>query len=155
MNIFALSNNPRLAAQYHCDKHLSKMLLESVQMLSTTRAVLGLSHPYRKTHQNHPCTIWVRQSLSNYLWLVELAYALEEERQYRFGPKPRHKSICILDKMPVPSAKHLPDIGRTKFAQAMPWFLVTSNPVSAYRDYYHTKTFAKWTRRPKPTWYLF
>lgn len=156
MNIFALSTNPKLAARYHCDKHLSKMLLESVQMLSTTNALLGLSHPYRKTHQNHPCTIWVRQSLSNYMWLVDLAYYLEEERQYRRGPKPVHKSILVLDKMRFPSERKLPDIGLTKFAQAMPWFLITGNPIASYRDYYHFKDFEmKWTRRGTPSWYLY
>lgn len=155
MNIFALSTNPKLAARYHCDKHINKMIVESVQMLCTTRAVLGLSHPYQKTHQNHPCTIWVRQSLSNYAWLVDLAYYLEEERHYRFGPKPTHKSIKVLDKLPIPSKKVLPDMGRTQFAQAMPWFLMTNNPVASYREYYHFKTFAEWTRRSKPYWYMF
>jgi len=33
MNIFILDNNPKLAAQYHCDKHCVKMILESAQLL--------------------------------------------------------------------------------------------------------------------------
>lgn len=35
MNIFALHPNPRKAARWHADKHVVKMLLESVQMLYT------------------------------------------------------------------------------------------------------------------------
>jgi hypothetical protein len=35
MNIFALHSNPRKAARWHADKHVVKMLLESVQMLYT------------------------------------------------------------------------------------------------------------------------
>ena len=35
MNIFFLDKSPDLSAQYLCDKHVPKMLLESAQMLST------------------------------------------------------------------------------------------------------------------------
>lgn len=33
MNIFVLDTNPQKAAEYHCNKHICKMLLESAQML--------------------------------------------------------------------------------------------------------------------------
>ena len=35
MNIFFLDETPSLSAEYLCDKHIPKMLLESAQMLST------------------------------------------------------------------------------------------------------------------------
>lgn len=35
MNIFYLDRNPKLAAQYHCDRHVVKMILESAQLLCT------------------------------------------------------------------------------------------------------------------------
>jgi hypothetical protein len=35
MNIFFLDKNPQKAAEYLCDKHVPKMLLESSQMLCT------------------------------------------------------------------------------------------------------------------------
>jgi hypothetical protein len=35
MNIFVLHANPKLAARWHADKHVVKMILESVQMLYT------------------------------------------------------------------------------------------------------------------------
>lgn len=34
MNIFVLDNNPKRAAQYHCDKHVPKMIVETTQLLS-------------------------------------------------------------------------------------------------------------------------
>jgi len=34
MNIFVLDENPAKAAEYHCNKHVVKMILESTQMLS-------------------------------------------------------------------------------------------------------------------------
>lgn len=33
MNIFMLDSNPELAAQYHYDTHIVKMILESAQIL--------------------------------------------------------------------------------------------------------------------------
>ncbi len=41
MNIFALHKNPRKSARWHADKHVVKMLLESVQMLYTSHWVLA------------------------------------------------------------------------------------------------------------------
>lgn len=35
MNIFALHDDPKLAAQYHCDKHIVKMAVEYSQILCT------------------------------------------------------------------------------------------------------------------------
>ncbi len=69
MNIFALDTDPVTCAQYHCDKHVIKMILESVQMLSTTCSILGAEAPYKPTHANHPCTKWVRESWENFGWL--------------------------------------------------------------------------------------
>ena len=63
MNIFYLDKNPEIAAQYHCDKHCVKMILESAQLLSTAHRVLdgdkwaddqGL---YKSFSPNHPCAI--------------------------------------------------------------------------------------------------
>lgn len=41
MNIFYLSENPKKAAEYHCDSHVVKMPVESVQMLVTSRIMNG------------------------------------------------------------------------------------------------------------------
>ena len=40
MNIFILDTDPTLCAQYHCNKHVVKMIAESVQLLSTAHRVL-------------------------------------------------------------------------------------------------------------------
>lgn len=40
MNIFALDDNPRVAAQQHLDKHVVKMIIEYAQLLSTAHRVL-------------------------------------------------------------------------------------------------------------------
>lgn len=40
MNIFALDTNPTICAQYHCNKHLIKMIVEHLQLISTAHRVL-------------------------------------------------------------------------------------------------------------------
>lgn len=35
MNIFYLERDPKIAAEFHCDKHVVKMIVESAQMLSS------------------------------------------------------------------------------------------------------------------------
>ena len=40
MNIFVLDNDPVIAAQTQCDKHVVKMIVESAQMLSTAHRLL-------------------------------------------------------------------------------------------------------------------
>lgn len=147
MNIFVLDENPRLAAQYTCDKHVIKMVLESAQMLST---VLG--GPYKPTHKNHPCTKWVAESRQNAAWLGQLMYWLNEEYMWRFGKTEDHLAYykcgylirCCLDQ--------LPDIGQTPFVQAMPDECKHDDAVQAYRTYYRTKSFAEW-RKGAPDWW--
>lgn len=40
MNIFVLDTNPIVAATYHCDKHMVKMIVEYAQLLSTAHRML-------------------------------------------------------------------------------------------------------------------
>lgn len=152
MNIFALDQDPSMAAEMHCDKHVVKMILESVQMLSTI-----CEAGYKPTHKNHPCTIWARTSWQNFNWLCELTEALHAEWQYRFGHTHNHKSFEVYAGLPKADLLgSLPDIGLTPFAMAMPDYIVVRNadPVEAYRDYYKTEkahllTFTKredWTK---------
>jgi hypothetical protein len=58
MNIFLLDSNIKKCAQYHCDKHVVKMILESAQILSTVLRLNGVDQGYKTTHANHPCTLW-------------------------------------------------------------------------------------------------
>jgi hypothetical protein len=147
MNIFALDMDPKLAAQYHCDQHVNKMILESAQMLST---VLG--GEYAPTHANHPCTLWVGKSQANARWLVQLCHALNAECQARYGHRRNHKSMDIINACYL-SIDQLPDLPITPFALAMPDTLRNpDDPVQSYRDYYRLqKSFATW-RNGKPHW---
>lgn len=45
MNIFALARDPYIAASYHCDRHVVKMIVEYAQLLSTAHRQLdGTAH---------------------------------------------------------------------------------------------------------------
>lgn len=72
MNIFVLDEDIEKCARYHCDQHVIKMILESAQMLCTALNKKGHSTPYRSTHSNHPCVLWVEQSHDNFCWLIGL-----------------------------------------------------------------------------------
>ncbi len=151
MNIFILDKEVEKCAEYHCDKHVIKMILESAQMLSAVVRLNGHDIGYKLTHKNHPCTIWARESLSNYNWLVRLTRLLNYEYRYRYDKDVNHKSYDLVKTLPIPD---LPDIGLTPFAQAMPEQYKNKNAVKAYRDYYinEKSSFLTWTKRKKPKW---
>jgi hypothetical protein len=120
MNIFFLNLDPKKCAQMHLDKHVVKMILESVQLLCSAHHIHPNSNyipPYKLTHKNHPCSIWVRKSLSNYLWLVKLTRELCIEYTFRYNKK--HKCEEYLDDLEN-NVPLIEDIGLTVPAMAMP-----------------------------------
>lgn len=151
MNIFILDKDPKTCAQYHCDKHVVKMILESAQMLCTVLSNKGVDVPYKPTHAKHPCTIWAAESVANFNWLRTLSKYLNDEYKLRFNKKVNHKSYDVIQSLPEYSHT-CSDL--TEFAQAMPDEYKNSDPVKAYRDYYkHDKRdFATW-KTNTPTWW--
>lgn len=96
MNIFVLDPNPVIAASYHCDQHLHKMILESAQMLSTAAQIwFPRLRLYKPAYENHPCTKWVRESTSNAMWVIKLAETLDGIRQSKGAD--RHKSMDVIE----------------------------------------------------------
>ena len=97
MNIFVLDTDPAIAASYHCDQHLHKMILESAQMAC---AVLKYKYPawaapYKETHANHPCTLWLKKSPINLAWMFRLAYELNHIRM-KVKNVGEHSSVEVL-----------------------------------------------------------
>lgn len=140
MNIFVLSNDPRECAQIHCDKHVVKMIVEYAQLLSTAHRVLDGDawadevSLYKKTHVNHPCAVWARQSNNNYIWLHCLLTALCDEFEYRRNKKhSTSKILCYLTNLPLSI-----DVGPlTLKPLCMPdEYKVDNDPVKSYRNYY-------------------
>ena len=152
MNIFILDKDIEKCAQYHCDQHVVKMILESVQMLCTALNKKDFVTPYKSTHMKHPCVLWVEESFSNFIWLKSLAVALNNEYRYRYDKDHDHKSMAVLDKI---SQYSYEDSGLTEFAQAMPDEYKDDDPIKAYRNYViHEKHYAQWNKnREQPTWW--
>jgi len=150
MNIFILDRDPVVAAQLQCDKHVVKMILESAQMMATIARKQGIESRYKSTHANHPCTVWAGKSKGNFEWLSLHALALCEEYTYRYGKI--HKSQEVIESL-LQVATKLPS-GSSEFVQCMPDEHKDSCAVKAYQKYYNTKTFAKWSKRTKPEWYM-
>ena len=133
MNIFYLHDNPKVCSQYHVDKHVVKMILETAQLLSTAHWLSGGEGPYRATHKNHPSAIWARSNKSNYRWLCELGMELCKEYTHRYGKI--HKTQQHLEWL----TKNIPNIPNGKFTQptlAMPDQYKSDNHVDSYRLYY-------------------
>ena len=89
MNIFFLDKNPQKAAEYLCDKHVPKMLLESSQMLCTAvqRHLGAVEDLYKPAYPKHPMTIWVGESQGNFNWALKNALFINTEYEKRFHKK--------------------------------------------------------------------
>ena len=179
MNIFILNNDPVLAAQEQCDKHVVKMIVESAQMLSTVHRMLDGTMErrpsksgamiqywklpdareltmYKACHFNHPSTVWTRESSANYNWHYKHFIGLCDEYRHRYGKvhMTEHKLKYHLRHLP----NNIKDDGLTPFKLAM-----GSNPecisedaVASYRKFYETKQKKfkmAWTKRPQPEWF--
>lgn len=151
MNIFALTHDVIQCAEWHVDRHVVKMPLETSQMLCTNLHKIGVSAPYLPVHQKHPCTLWAGINQSNFAWLCDLGLALCMEYTYRY--KKVHKSEDVI-KLCIDHIGKLPEGEMTPFAQAMPDEFKHYDSIQAYRNYY---TIGKshlhvWTGREMPDW---
>ena len=150
MNIFVVDACPQQAARDLCNVHVRSQLKESAQMLCLPFE----KAPYKPSHKNHPCSVWVRTSRENYLWLVQ--HGLQLGAEYFAAYRKVHKSLEVV----MWCLTHLeqlsfPQTGLSPFAQAMPEKYRSNNAVEAYRRYYQAeKTFASWDRgRTPPSWW--
>jgi len=157
MNIFYLSDYPHLCAEFHCDKHVVKMILETAQMLSTAHHQLdgedAIKSIYKSTHKNHPSNVWVRENYGNYRYAWELLYHLLE--QYKVRYKKTHATHRLLEPLKT-RPKNISGVPvSTEPPQCMPdEYKVEGDSIQAYRNYYMgEKHFAQWKYTPTPNWW--
>ena len=163
MNIFVLDKDPLIAAQYHCDKHVVKMILEIFQQMGSAvirhgaepweMPLTSKGTPLKGGYHNHPCTRWVGESRANFNWTAMHGIGLCIEYANRYGKVHScERGIHHLAQM----AEMIPDGSLTPFAQAMPNEYKCIDPVRAYRTYYinDKKAFAKWDKlNNTPHWW--
>ena len=165
MNIFFLHTNPRKCARWHCDKHVVKMLLETCQLLYTCHWMMGRTdfssaplrkdggRGYKKAHWNHPCSKWLRLSLSCYKWLTTLGLELLREYEFRY-PGKTHGCAEHIKWLHYNAPPDLADNGWVEPFKAMPDIYKSFDSVSSYRRYYNgaKRDIHKWTGRHVPHW---
>jgi len=129
------------------------MILETAQLLCGVHWVIGKEAPYKLSHKNHPCSIWVRSSIENYLWLCELGLELCEEYTYRYGKK--HKSQYIIEWC-LHNKPNIPDLPFSEPPKAMPDDFKVKDVTESYRNYYigAKRDFCVWKNREVPKWFV-
>ena len=153
MNIFVLDYNPIKAAQMQCDKHVVKMPLESAQILCS--AFPKGKAPYKRTHYNHPCSVWARKSKENFEWLVRHGIALCDEYTYRYGKNHKSKEVILWCLKNIKKLK-FENTKRTRFELCFDEKHHLGNAVASYREYYRRekKKIAQWQKsRQPPAWF--
>ena len=147
MNIFILDEDPIQSAKMYCDKHVPKLVVEIFQMLGSsvirhgaTPDMMPLTSkgtPLRGGYHNHPCTRWVGDSRSNFLWACYHGAMLCDEYTKRFGKVHScERGIEYLYTM----AFLIPEGELTPFALAMPDEYRPKEPSTSLLD---NDTFAK------------
>ena len=168
MNLFILSLIQKEIAEFMMDKHVSKILLEAVQMLCSAKRIIDPDDEsneklYKIAHKNHPVTIWCRKSKANFIWTLDLVEELHKEWQFRYGhPETKiHKSYLVAMHLRenIPSDDKFLETDLTTFALAIPDKYKSNDPVLSYRNYYMSEEkqkIASWKKkREKPHWYTF
>ena len=183
MNIFFLDKNPEKCAQMHVDRHVTKMVLEYAQLLSTAHRVLdgvltiGLSESGRKrqlyvlqddldkilysaTHVNHPSAVWCRQSAANYMWLAELLEECCKEYTYRYGKIHKVEASGLMQTLKNNFPKNILNKPFTEPTPAMPdECKVPGDSITSYRNYYVMNKSHLWSwkgkinKRETPFWF--
>jgi hypothetical protein len=146
MNIFVTSPEPDLCAKYLDDKRVIKMVLETAQLLSTAIHAMGGTGPYKPTHLNHPCSIWVRESRSNYQWTLNHFKALLNQYTIRYGKIHKCQALYVQlrDGMEL-----MLDGGLTPFVNCTT-YKDTKDTYDAYKQYLNDK----WSKDIRiPTWH--
>lgn len=176
MNIFWLDVNLELSAQYHIDRHITKIPTEVAQVLCDTyhfnqstfpnwnEFVTYRNEPYRKTNINHTIQKWARLSLLTFNAACDYGLALCKEYTYRYNKEHAAKQVinyCIQNKNSL-KFDEIINLPLSEPPQCMPDQYKNSNLITAYRNYYiNCKTkdkagnnMAKWTKREIPSWFI-
>ena len=166
MNIFFLDKSPKLSAEYLCDSHAlnGKMATEMAQMMSNLYSLERLANSdcprtatgniRKHSYPHHPCTKWIKSSLSNFQWGLEHALYICEERRYRTGKELNGTYEFLKWVKDTSNELTFAESAFTNPALAMPEQYINKDPVMAYRNYYRNekKHLLKYTKRNMPDW---
>ena len=172
MNIFFLDANSNLSARSLCDKHVVKMILESIQLLCSAHHLHPRGDKYqylaKLTHQNHPCAVWCRSHSENYIYLTHYTQHLLMEYNFRYNKSHSMSDLFSWLYLNIPD---IPNLDETKLIKLGSWYITKppqcmpdeykqDDTIEAYRAYYkHGKRVDKngknmmvYTKRQPPAW---
>ena len=147
MNIFVLSILFSETAEFHCDKHCVKMILESTQLLYSAWHVYNLvskeefphsdliDRVYKISHKNHPCAIWIRESKVHYNWLLNMALALCDIYTARYNKI--HKCMNHLKYLELLGSPPILTIEESKFQRAKLFIKMATINTPSGCDYFY------------------
>jgi len=155
MNIFHLDKDPVLCAQYHCDKHVVKMILETGQMLCTAyQRHYGLKDDlYKPAYPHHPMTKWVGDSGGNFYFTIKLFDALLTEYTSRYNKVHKTSKIILLFNSKYKKWQNMEGDFTTP-PLCMPDEYKLNDYVQSYKNYYigEKMYFAKYNYSETPYW---
>ena len=159
MNIFGIDTDTTSCATYHTDRHIVKMPLETAQMVSFVYyhkdlwdgEVPNLLMNFSAGHDKHPCSLWLRESLVNFLWTCEFGIKLIEEYRFRYDSQ-KHERCKMIFEWSLDNLPNLPVAEFTPFAKAMPEEYKVDCSIESYRNYYKLgkSELHQWKKRNKP-----
>jgi len=178
MNLFFLDIDPSKSAEYHCNKHVVKMILEVVQMLYTAHIILGSKdlpndHYKKISNHSHPTAVWIRLCKENYLYAAEVAISIAYEYTLRYNkvhscekhakwlfeniPVFDNKQEYVNKNVTFATNDHFVSLHMTPIPLCMPDDCYCDDPIKSYRKYYilYKSHFVKWFCRPVPYWFCF
>ena len=108
--------------------------------------------PLKGGYHNHPNSRHAGDTRSNYQWLISHGLALAKEYTKRYG-KVHFSQAGLVHLSKMDSL--IPEGELTPFPQSMPDEYRHEDVVVAYRNYYHSKEFARWEKgTPAPDWWM-
>ena len=162
MNIFAIESDAsgnidwHKSALSHDNFRVNKMIIESCQMLSTNAQLMGETTRYRMSFQNHPSTIWARQSSDNFRNLVSLAQSLRNEFCNRYS-RDQHGCDDVIDQMQQlintsSFVNRFPQHTPTELPLCMPDEYKCGDVVESYRNFFANKPNLRYFNGDVPDW---
>jgi len=138
MNIFLLDDDPKICAQYHCDRHLVKMPMEYLAILK------GFEHPLSR---------WAWEKQDNFNWLLTLCHHVCAEYHFRYG------QIHWLNKefIPMVCPMFIPQGSSTQpYIHEGPVEQQGLTVVDQYRYMYshYKRDLCSWSFRLPPEWFV-
>lgn len=158
VNLFYLDENPYKCAEYYCNKHVIKIPIEIAMMLCFIHHEENTKAPYKKSKavKSVEPFKWIKESIENYRYSVNLALALIEEYFYRYDKK-EHKTYVVL-KWLKENEPNLPLVKKTKFRMTHHkemYHLLDTDEVTKSRIMYVELKCSNdsWKKRDKPKWF--